>query len=161
MANQSKNKPAIPAHEAPWRFWRHRLALLQFWRGRDKQWYFFGQQPDEHVRLLVRKHWWFLVQPGLPFAASAAVLFVILFFGFGTLHVYLTGGQIQIKEVGNPRTVRDALVGVWEEYKASKPKDAPPPVPKDIELTATLKQLGKLKDVPTLPDADKDLPPLP
>ncbi|HWS84077.1 MAG TPA: PH domain-containing protein [Ktedonobacteraceae bacterium] len=244
MANQSKNKPATPAHEAPWRFWRHRLALLHSWRGRDKQWYFFGQQPDEHVRLLVRKHWWFLVQPGLPFAASAAVLFIILwvaaqvptwaslwyllelatflvvlgtggwfayrdliswwyetyiitnkriiysrglleptrqqtpiekvqqvgldmddllglFLGFGTLHVYLSGGQIQIEEVGNPRTVRDALVGVWEEYKASKPKDAPPPVPKDIELTETLKHLGKPKDVPTLPDADKDLPPLP
>jgi membrane protein YdbS with pleckstrin-like domain len=245
MANQSQIKPpASSTHETTWRFWHHRLALLQFWRGRDKQWYFFGQQPDEQVRLLVRRHWWFLVQPALPFVGSTTVLFIILWFaaaapawaslwyllelavflivlgaggwfayrdliswwyetyiitnkriiysrgllepmrqqtpiekvqqvgldmdnllglllGFGTLHVYLTGGQIQIENVGNPSRVRDALMGVWEEYKASKPKDAPVPVPKDVELTDTLKMLSEAKEVPTLPDADKDLPPLP
>lgn len=243
MANQMKSAP--PTTEQPWRFWHHQLALLQFWRGRDKRWYFFGQQADEQVRLLVRRHWWFLVQPGLPFAISAAVLFIILwiaaalpawaslwyilelatflvmlatgawfayrdliswwyetyiitnkriiysrglleptrlqtpiekvqqvgldmdkilglFLGFGTLHVYLTGGQFYIRDVGNPSRVRDALVGVWEEFKASKPKTTTdPPVPKNVEITETLKELRQEKEVPTLPDADANLPPLP
>jgi uncharacterized membrane protein YdbT with pleckstrin-like domain len=244
MANQSQIQPPASANEKARRIWHHRLALLQFWRGRDKQWYFFGQQPDEHVRLLVRKHWWFLVQPALPFVASVTVLFIILWvaaatpalasfwyllelavffvvlgtgvwfayrdlitwwyetwiitnkriiyarglleptrqhtpiekvqqvgldmdnllgllFGFGNLHVYLTGGQIQIEDVGSPDRVRDALMGAWEEFKASKPKEAPVPVPKDTELTNTLKTLSTKKEVDPLPNPDKDLPPLP
>lgn len=244
MANQSQIQPPASANEQTRRVSHHRLALLQFWRGRDKQWCFFGQQPDEHVRLLVRKHWWFLVQPALPFAAAVSVLFIILWvaaaapalaalwyllelavflvvlgtgcwfaykdliawwyetwiitnkriiysiglleptreqtplekvqqvgldmdnllgllLGFGELHVYLTGGQIQIKDVGHPDRVRDALMGAWEDFKASKPKEAPVPVPKDVELTKILKELGKTKEVPTLPNPDKDLPPLP
>ena len=244
MANQSQIQPPAPANEKPRRIWRHRLALLQFWRGSDKQWYFFGQQPDEHVRLLVRKHWWFLVQPALPFAAAVAVLFILLWIaaaapalaslwyllelavflvvlgtgcwfayrdliawwyetwiitnkriiysrglleptrqqtpiekvqqvgldmdnllglllGFGDIHVYLAGGQIQIEDVSSPDRVRDALMGAWEEFKASKPKEAPVPMPKNVEITNTIKVLGKTQEVPTLPNPDKDLPALP
>src|SRR5690349_12781746 len=78
MANESKTTPTAPNNDVPWRFWRRSLVLLQFWRGRDKRWYFFGQQPDEQVRLLVRRHWWFLVQPALPFIASTIALILIL-----------------------------------------------------------------------------------
>src|SRR5260370_41337293 len=79
MDNQSKIQPASSsAHELPWRSWRHRLNVLQFRRGRNHQWYFSGQQPDEEVRLVVRKHWWFLVPPALPFIASSLVLFIAL-----------------------------------------------------------------------------------
>ena len=244
MANQSKMKPAPPTNEQPWRFWQHQLALLQFWRGRDKQWYFFGQQADEQVRLLVRRHWWFLVQPGLPFAMSATVLFIILcvavtlpawaslwyilelaaflvmlatgvwfayrdliswwykahiitnkriisyegllkptrketpiekvqqvglntekllgqLLGFGILHVYLTGGEILIEDIGNLSRVRDAIIGVSEEHKANKPKTTAPPTPKGVEIIETLKTLGKEKEVPTLEHVDANLPPLP
>src|SRR5205809_955765 len=79
MANQSKIQPAAAsANNLPWRSWRHRLTLLQFRRGHNKQWYFSGQQPDEEIRLVVRKHWWFLVPPALPFIVSSLVLFIIL-----------------------------------------------------------------------------------
>jgi len=246
MANQSKLTPTTASthnDHLPWRFWRRRLSVLQFWRGHDKQWYFFGQQPDEQVRLLVRRHGWFLVQPALPFVASCIVLFILLWtaaelpawaslwyllelatflamlgtggwfayrdliswwyetyiitnkriiysrgllepmrqqtpiekvqqvgldidkvlgllLGFGTLHVYLAGGQFYIRDVPNPNRVRDALMGVWEAYKASKPKDQPVPIPKDAELTEVLGDLGKLKPVPKLPDADEHRPPV-
>jgi|GEM_PF-442026 len=244
MANQSKIQPASSsAHELPWRSWRHRLNVLQFRRGRNHQWYFSGQQPDEEVRLVVRKHWWFLMPPALPFIASSLVLFIALwtaaqlptlasfwyllelaaflamlgtggwfayrdlitwwyetyiitnkriinsrglleptrqqtpiekvqqvgldidkllglFLGFGTLHVYLSGGDFYLRDVPNPRKVRDALVGVWEEFQASKPKDAPVPVPKDDQLATVLEALGKAKPVPMLPNADANLPPL-
>jgi membrane protein YdbS with pleckstrin-like domain len=244
MTNESKPSPAIPTQELPWRFWRRRLALLQFWRGRDKRWYFFGQQPDEQVRLLVRRHWWFLVQPALPFIASIIVLMIILgmaatlpawaslwylleliaflavlgtggwfayrdliswwyetyiitnkriiysrgllaptrshtpiekvqqvgldinnnllglVLGFGALHVHLTGGKIDIRDVPNPPQVRDALIGAWEDFKAKKPKDSPVPAPKNTALSEALNKLGELKPVPELPKADENLPPV-
>lgn len=243
MANEPKITPAAPTHELPWQFWRHRLSLLQFWRGRDKRWYFFGQQPDEQVRLLVRRHWWFMVQPALPFVAATAILIIILWtaaalpswaslwyllelvaflamlgtgawfayrdliswwyetyiitnkriiysrglleptrlqtpiekvqqvgldidklhglvLGFGTLHVFLTGGQFYIRDIPNPRQVRDALIGAWEDFKASKPKDPPVPAPKDTEIGGVLEKLGQLKPVPELPNADANRPPI-
>jgi uncharacterized membrane protein YdbT with pleckstrin-like domain len=244
MANESKTTPATRAHhEFPWRFWRRRLTLLQFWRGRDKRWYFFGQQSDEQVRLLVRRHWWFLVQPALPFAVAITVLIILLWtaaavpawaplwyllelaaflvmlgtgcwfayrdliswwyetyiitnkriiysrglleptrlqtpiekvqqvgldinrllglvLGFGTLHVFLTGGEFYIKDVPNPRQVRDALIGAWEDFKASKPKEPPIPIPQDAEISGLLEKLAEPKPVPALPDADANRPPV-
>ena len=243
MANESQTTPATPAQELPWRFWRRRLALLQYWRGRDKRWYFFGQQPDEQVRLLVRRHWWFLVRPGLPFLASTIGLFLILWMaaalpawasswyilelitfvavlgtggwfayrdliswwyetyiitnkriiysrglleptrlqtpiervqqvgldmndlvglvlGYGTLHVYLAGGNFHIRNIPNPRQVRDALIGAWEDLKAKKPKDPAVPSPKNTVLSEALNKLGEPKPVPELPNADANLPPV-
>ena len=243
MANESKTTPTAPSNDVPWRFWRRSLVLLQFWRGRDKRWYFFGQQPDEQVRLLVRRHWWFLVQPALPFIASTIALILILWsaaampilgslwyllelaiflamlgtggwfayrdliswwyetyiitnkriiysrgllepkrlqtpiekvqqvgldmnnllglvVGFGTLHIYLAGGKFNIENVPNPRQVRDALIGAWEDFKAKKPKDPPIPAPKDQELHGILKKLGEEKPVPQLVDADAGRPPV-
>ncbi len=230
---------------ADWRAGRRgfNLDILQFRRGRDKQWHFSGQQPDETVRLVVRRHWWFLVQHALPLIGTAIALFLILwaavampaqsalwytlsivaligvvisgiwfaykdliawwfesyiitnkriistkgllepmrqqtpiekvqqvgvgvdsmlgfFLGYGTIHVYLTGGNFLIEEVPNPRQVRDAIQGVTDDFKSKKKPDAPTPIPDDKGLADVIDSLAKNAPVPQLPNVDENLPPL-
>lgn len=81
MADQtakSEKKPASSAHEDRWRSGRSRFNLLGFRRGPDSEWYFSGQQPEEQVRMVVRKHGWFLVQPALPFIGCTVALIIII-----------------------------------------------------------------------------------
>ena len=243
MAEKPKKERAstAPASDDPWRSGRRRFDIMNFRRGRDKQWHFSGQQPGEEVRLVVRKHWWFLVRPAFPFLIALLVLFSItggilvnsalasvgiyleiaafiavlvtgvwfayrdlviwwyetyiitnkriinarglleptrqqtplervqqvgvgietplgLALNFGTVHVYLTGGDFVMNNVPDPRGVRDAIQGVTESFKASKPKEVPPPKPKDPELAEVLDNLAKEKPVPKLPNADEHLP---
>src|SRR5437763_9004989 len=68
MTDKSKNK----GDQRPKR--RSFFGMQQLRRGRDKKWYFYGQDDDEHVRLIVRKYWLFLVRPALPFLLSLLVL---------------------------------------------------------------------------------------
>ena len=48
--------------------------------------------------------------------------FLGLLLKFGTVRVYLTGGHFDIKDVANPGAVRDAIRGITEAVRASKPK---------------------------------------
>lgn len=236
---------ASASSRADWRAGRRGFSLdiLQFRRGRDKHWHFSGQQPDEVVRLVVRKHWWFLVRPSLPLLGSVIALLLILWgatvlpkqatlwsvlsvvaliaivvtgiwfaykdliswwfdsyiitnkriintrglleptrqqtsidkvqqvgidvesvlgflFGYGTVQVYLAGGNFFIREVPNPKVVRDAIQGVTDDLKAKKKAEPPPPAPGNKNLADVIESLAKNAPVPTLPNVDEDLPPL-
>lgn len=227
----------------PWRSMRKRFRGSDLKRGPNHIWQFPGQQQGENVLLVVRKHWWFLIQPAWPVLLSVIALIaiaitavalpamatvwimleIIAFFAvvltgawfsykhlavwwyetyiitdkrivnarglleptrqetpigsvqqvgigidsilglllhFGTVHVYLTGGDLYIHNVPNPKGVRDAIQGISTSVKAKKPAPPPPTLPKDPELAAVLKSLATGKAFPALPNADEDLPPI-
>lgn len=244
MAEKIREKAASATKQDPWASGRQRFNLQQFRRkGRKNKWTFSGQQPDEEVRLVVRRHWWFLIQPGAPVIGLAFLLVLLLwastvlpgdttlwwtingllflcllgvggwfayhhlvawwyetyiitnkriinargllqptrqqtplekveqvgtgvdsmlglFLGFGTVHVYLAGGDLVMKEVPYPKKVRDAIQGITDEIKAKKKPEPPIPQVEDPALANVLKELAKGKPVPELQNADADLPPL-
>jgi hypothetical protein len=243
MADKTTPSNNKAASQERWRSGRPRWDLLRFWQGRNREWHFSGQEEGEEVRLVVRRHWWFLVQPALPLIGCTLALFLLiwaaivypavgafwyllegaafvgmlitggwfaykdlvawwyetyiitskriinarglleptrqqtgiekvqqvgldvnrvlgLFLGFGTIHVYLTGGDFYIRDVPNPSRVRDAIVGIKDQIASTKKKDEPAPKPQDPEIVAVLEKLAKEKPVPKLPDADENLPPL-
>jgi len=243
MAETSKNKQTMTTRPVErWQSGRSRFNIQGFRFGRDRKWHFSGQGPDEEVRVVVRKHWWFLVKPALPFLASIAGIFLVLaaiatypqydiiwtyleivavllavgtgiwfawkdlavwwletyivtnkriinsrgllqptrqetplekvtqvgvdvktvleaMLGFGTVHVYLAGGDLVMKEVPHPREIKDAIQGVTDVVNAKKKKEEPIPVPKDPELASVLQKLAAGKPVPKLADADENYPP--
>ncbi len=242
MAEKPKNNATSSTPADPWRSGRSRFGFQNFRRGRDRKWHFSGQQPDETVRLVVRRHWWFLVRPALPFAAALLAFFVIVWLstllpgngmiwfgvdvllfvlvliagvyfaykdliawwfetfvitnkriissrgllqpvrqvtplekvqqvgmgvesmtgfllGYGTIHLYLQGGDLVMKDVPDPKRIREAIQGITDAINAKKPKDPEIPKPKDPVLAAVLDSLSKGKPLPKLPDADENTPP--
>ena len=233
---QPKNSPMVDTpHEDRYRSGRNRFGRLGFRRGRDAKWHFAGQMEDESVRLIVRKHKWFLFVPALPFIGAVLLLFIIVgasirtpnplwtfleivdvvlifvTFGwflwkdfvvwyvetyiitnkriinsrglleptrqstslesvkqigidldnllgfmlrFGTVHVYLTGGDLIMSDVPNPRKIKDVIDGIKGDIDAKKPPEEKLPVPMNPEVAAVIDNLAKAKEPPKLEDAD-------
>src|SRR5450631_4390730 len=84
MADKPKNQASQSISAETWRSGRARFDPRQLRRGRNRVWHFSGQQPGEEIRLVVRKHWWFLVRPALPFL-GAVFLFFLLIWGSAVL----------------------------------------------------------------------------
>jgi membrane protein YdbS with pleckstrin-like domain len=112
--NSKKNAKQITASSPgdQWRSGRNRFGLSQL-RRRDrvgKQ--FPGQQPDEVIKQVVRKHWWFLVRPALPFIGSVIVLILVLW-----LSTYIGGNPqawaILLGIIG----VATVATGLWFAYR--------------------------------------------
>ncbi len=81
-------------------------------------------------------------------------------FNYGDLHLYLTGGSIDIAKIPNPKKVKDAIWDATEKLKAKKaPKEKPPKV-LDPEINAMLNELGEQKLIAKLPSDDDKYRPL-
>ncbi len=234
---KAKNSPVTELpYEERWRSGRNRFGALRFRRGRDQKLHFAGQQPDETVTLVVRKHKWFLFIPALPLIGSFALLFIVIGFSarlpgpistfleialvavilfafvwfiwkdfilwyletyiitnkriinsrglleptrqstplenvkqvgidldnflgfwlrFGTVHVYLTGGDLIMENVPNPKRIKDAIEGIKEVIEAKKPSEEKLPVPAIPAVAALIDELAKAKEPPALEDADE------
>lgn len=80
-------------------------------------------------------------------------LFQILF-NYGTVHVYVAGGKpLVMKNVRDPKGVRDSIEGVRESYKKAKAAPKAPPPENETQAEA-LERLAKHDKLPELPDAD-------
>ncbi|HLG76186.1 MAG TPA: PH domain-containing protein [Ktedonobacteraceae bacterium] len=74
MSSQAP-RPAPQEEWVPRR--REHGGLRQVRRTKDQKWVFKGQEKDEEVKLVVRKHPWFLLRPALPAAGVLMLFFVV------------------------------------------------------------------------------------
>ncbi len=243
MSSKLREKKAVvnEIYDDPYRSGRPRFGWQQLRIGQDRRWHFAGQQPDETVRMIVRKHKIFLLLPALPLVGSIFILSLVLmgaasypnplipwpffeilavvliigtamwfvyrdlsrwyletyiitnkriinsrglleptrqatslesvkqvgidfdqFLGFwlqyGTVHVYLTGGDLIMSEVPNPKKVKEAIEDITQGIQAARPEDEKPPVPPIPVVAAVIEALAKPKEAPKLEDADAGLP---
>lgn len=77
------------------------------------------------------------------------------FLNYGNVHLYLIGGDYIMNNVPKPQEVRDAVHGVFTEFKAKSKKSEKLPTLADPAMTALIAQLGKKEKVPELPNADR------
>lgn len=78
-------------------------------------------------------------------------------FSYGTVHLYLIGKQVQLKDV--PKSVQDLIERLKAESGKSAKKIAP--VPTDPEMVSLLNKLAEPEKAPELPDPDAKYPPRP
>lgn len=79
---------------------------------------------------------------------------VRIMLNYGTVHVYLAGGKaLYLKNVRDPKGVRDDIEGIRQSYKTAK-SAAKPAAPPDETRDEALARLAKPETLPTLPDAD-------
>jgi membrane protein YdbS with pleckstrin-like domain len=74
---------------------------------------------------------------------------------YGTVHVYLVGGDFIMKNVPDPRAVKDAIDGISEKIRASKPKEQKPPTPDNPQVAEVIQGLAKAKEPTPLENADE------
>jgi membrane protein YdbS with pleckstrin-like domain len=74
---------------------------------------------------------------------------------YGTVHVYLVGGDFIMKNIPDPRTVKDAIDGISEKIRASKPKEQKPPTPDNPQVAEVIDGLSKAKEPSPLENADE------
>jgi hypothetical protein len=237
----ANSRQAQQPPDDPWRSGRARFGLQNFHRGRDKRWHFPGQQPDETVKAIIRKHWIFLLTPALPAVGAFFVLVILLWAStrfpklglpwgilelidvllmivlllwlgwrdllewyletyiitnkriissrgvfeptrestplanvkqvgidldkfwefalrFGTVHIYLTGGDMIMHGVPFPRRIKDVIDNITMGIQAAQPKEAEPPVPANSVLATVIEELAKPKPMPELENADDRYP---
>src|SRR5437660_4803414 len=126
MADKSKGTQAtastpVPPSD-PYLSGRKRFGLQALRSGRNREWHFAGQQPGEEVRMVVRKHWWFLLGPALPLIGSIVAFFVILWAAtvlpaLGSLWLLLEGlGVVGIIGTGIWFAYKDLIIWWYESY---------------------------------------------
>jgi hypothetical protein len=74
---------------------------------------------------------------------------------FGTVHLYLTGGDLIMQRVPNPKGVKEAIDGIADEIKSKKPKEEKPPTPANPMVATVIDTLSKGKAMPKLENADE------
>ncbi|TMD61392.1 MAG: PASTA domain-containing protein [Chloroflexi bacterium] len=74
---------------------------------------------------------------------------------YGTVHVYLVGGDFIMKNVPNPRAVKDTIDDITEKIRASKPQEQKPPTPDNPQVAEVIHGLAKAKEPPPLENADE------
>lgn len=81
-------------------------------RGSDRKWYFSGQEPGEIVKLVVRKHWFFLIPAALPLIGSLAFLLLL---------TWLSTSRPTLASLWDVLFVLDGLLiigtGIWFVWK--------------------------------------------
>ena len=81
---------------------------------------------------------------------------VQIMLNYGTVHVYLSGGKsLLMKNVRDPKGVRDSIEGIRESYKKEKAA-AKPVIPENETQEQALERLAKPDKLPELPHADKN-----
>lgn len=74
---------------------------------------------------------------------------------YGTVHVYLIGGDFILKNIPDPRAMKDAIDGITLSVIASKPKEQKPPAPGIPQVAEIIDGLSKAKEPPPLENADE------